>query len=202
MIRINLQPVETAPSVKWTRYLLSDTRPRPALFLVPPRYTPTPEPVESKALPLEWLLDPDKARSDADHVLAALIQLEAHEPNPHLRDDYREMFIAIRLGLKGDPEPLVSASYRMFGLHPDKVYAAILARRKALLGKEMEAVNELPRLSDGARENRPTESGRNVLGKVRLQSAAAIPAKEISLTLPSPKKPVQSVKSPRKEEAA
>ena len=89
-------------------------------------------------LPLEWLLGTKAQDSFADRVLARLIQSEAHEVNPHLKDDYRQSFITISLALKGDPQPFVSASYRMYGIHPEKLWPAIVARRKALLGSAEE----------------------------------------------------------------
>jgi hypothetical protein len=87
-------------------------------------------------LPLEWILNPDKGKSFANRVLARLIQLEAHEPDVWLREDIRQSFITLSLALKGYSQPFVAASYRMYGLHPDKLYPAILARRKMLLGSE------------------------------------------------------------------
>jgi hypothetical protein len=87
-------------------------------------------------LPLDWLLRPTKDGSLLDRVLGRLIQSEAHEANPHFRDDYRQTFIALSLARDGNPIPFVEASYRMYGLHPDKVYPAIMARRQALLGRD------------------------------------------------------------------
>lgn len=95
--------------------------------------------VQSKALPLEWLLDPDKSSTLTDRILARLIQCEAHEPDVWLRDDYRQAFIAVSFAARGIPEPFVEASYVMYGLHPEKLYPAILARRSALLGSAGEA---------------------------------------------------------------
>jgi hypothetical protein len=92
--------------------------------------------LESKALPLQWILDPEKEKSKTNRVLAALVRAEAHEPDVWLRDDIRQAFIAVSLAGQGDPQPVVTASYRMYGLHPDKVWPAIVARRKALLGNE------------------------------------------------------------------
>ena len=102
-------------------------------------------------LPLEWLLQPRKAASLADarlplneaqtdvivdRILARLVQAEAHEPHVWLRDDYRQSFITIALAAKGSALPFVEASYRMYGPHPDKLWPAIVARRKAQLGAE------------------------------------------------------------------
>jgi len=67
-------------------------------------------------------------------ILSRLVQAELREMNPHLRDDYRIAWITVCLAAHGDPEPLVAASYAVLGLHPNKVWPAIVARRKALLG--------------------------------------------------------------------
>ena len=86
------------------------------------------------ASPLDWILQPEKKRTPTDRILARLVQAEAHEPDLWLRDDYRQAFITVTLASRGNTMPFVVASYQMYGLHPDKVYSAILARRKALLG--------------------------------------------------------------------
>jgi hypothetical protein len=98
-----------------------------------PLYTPPPA---IKSLPLEWLLARTGEPSFTDRILACLIQAEAHENDPWLRDDIRQSFITLSLAENGDPQPFVSASYRMYGLHPDKLWPAIIARREALLGRE------------------------------------------------------------------
>jgi hypothetical protein len=89
--------------------------------------------VESKALPLEWLLAP-KSDTPTERALARIVQFEAHEPDVWLREDYRQAFITVALAAKGSPMPFVEASYIMYGLHPDKLWPAVLARRAALLG--------------------------------------------------------------------
>jgi hypothetical protein len=57
------------------------------------------------------------------------------KPDPWIRDDLRQSYITVALAEKGSPIPFVEASYRMYGLHPEKLYPAILARREALLGQ-------------------------------------------------------------------
>ena len=104
-----------------------------SLQLLPRVYSPHPVSTEPKALPLGWLLGP-KDGTLAERVLARLIQLEAHEPDVSLRDDIRQSFITLTLAMRGNTMPFVVASYQMYGLHPDKVWPAILARRSALLG--------------------------------------------------------------------
>ena len=54
--------------------------------------------------------------------------------NPHLRDDYRIAWITVRIAARGEPAPFVTATYAVLGLHPDKVWPAVVARRRALLG--------------------------------------------------------------------
>ena len=65
-------------------------------FLVS-RITASPEVIApySSALPLDWILDPNKGSSFADRVLARLIQAEAHESDPWYRDDCRQAFIVL-----------------------------------------------------------------------------------------------------------
>jgi hypothetical protein len=88
---------------------------------------------DAKALPLDWLLG-HKSRSFSDRVLARLIQCEAREVNPHLRDDYRQAFITLALAQQGSPLPFVEASYRMYGVHPDQVWPKMMACRRWMLG--------------------------------------------------------------------
>jgi hypothetical protein len=118
-------------------------------------FSPSPE---TKALPLEWFLAP-KNGTLAERILARLIQSEAHEASPHFRDDYRQSFIALTLALEGSPIPFIEASYRMYGLHPDKVWPAMVARRAALIGRPA----QFP--SSDKKQSEPSEFVR--LGRVR-----------------------------------
>ena len=56
------------------------------------------------------------------------------EENPHLRDDLRIAWIVVVEASRGNPQPHVAATYKVLGLHPDRVWSAIIERRKALLG--------------------------------------------------------------------
>jgi len=67
-------------------------------------------------------------------VLSRLECAELSELNPHLRDDLRIAWIVTLYAAEGNPQPLVSASYRVLGMHPDKVWPWIVAWRKAKLG--------------------------------------------------------------------
>lgn len=89
---------------------------------------------DADRLALEWILDPSKGRELSERILARLIQAEARESLVYYEDDYRQAFICVTLASRGNTIPFVVSSYQMYGLHPDKVYPAILARRKALLG--------------------------------------------------------------------
>src|SRR5215471_13894137 len=69
-------------------------------------------------------------------ILDRLEEAERAEPDIHLRSDYRQAFICVSLASRGEREPFVTSSYRIFGIHPDKVWPHILATRKAKLGEE------------------------------------------------------------------
>ena len=71
-----------------------------------------------------------------DRISDRLLNAEMGELNPHWRDDYRQSRIIIGLCRAGNPEPLVSSSYRMYGVHPDLVFTAIQSIRRAKLGDE------------------------------------------------------------------
>jgi hypothetical protein len=68
--------------------------------------------------------------------MARLQQAEAHEVNLHFKSDYRQAWITASFAQKNVPVPFVAASYAIYGLHPDKVWPAIVADRKARLGTE------------------------------------------------------------------
>lgn len=102
-----------------------------------------------QALTLDWLFDPVKerslvplfeapAREATDRILARLVQFEAHEPQAHLKDDYRQAFITVSLAAKGTPQPFVNASYSMYGVHPDKLWKKMQDRKRAQLGIDFE----------------------------------------------------------------
>lgn len=73
---------------------------------------------------------------NACRILDRIEEAERSEPNLWLRTDYRQAFICVSLASRGEAQPFVTASYRIFGIHPDKVWSAIMAKRKAKLGKE------------------------------------------------------------------
>ncbi len=68
-------------------------------------------------------------------VLARLAETEARETDPWLRDDLRIARLTVAYAASGEAvlcSPHALASYMVLGLHPQKVWPAILARRKAL----------------------------------------------------------------------
>lgn len=67
-------------------------------------------------------------------ILIYLEWAEAHESDRWLQDDYRQAWIVVLLADRGLPFPFVTASYIMYGLHPNKLWPAIMARRRAKLG--------------------------------------------------------------------
>jgi hypothetical protein len=67
-------------------------------------------------------------------ILSRLEDAEAHEVNPHLQTDYRISWITVLRASRGELGAHRSASYAVLGLHPEKVWPAIVARRKAQLG--------------------------------------------------------------------
>lgn len=71
----------------------------------------------------------------ARRILARLEAAEAKEINPHFQDDIRIAWITVLYAAQELPIPHVQASYRVLGLHPERVWPAIVERRKALLGR-------------------------------------------------------------------
>ena len=71
-------------------------------------------------------------------ILSRLEQAEASEPNPHYQCDYRIAWISVLAASRGYSSPHVCACYRVLGLHPARVWPAIVARRKARLGSLFE----------------------------------------------------------------
>ena len=71
-------------------------------------------------------------------ILFHLERAEEHETNPHLQDDCRIAWITVLNAASGVPDPHVRATYAVLGLHPDKVWPAIEARRRAMLRADYE----------------------------------------------------------------
>lgn len=68
-------------------------------------------------------------------ILSRLEQAESSEPDPHRQTDYRIAWIAVLYAAQGKQQPNTLATYEVLGLHPDKVWPAMVARRKAQLGE-------------------------------------------------------------------
>jgi hypothetical protein len=77
----------------------------------------------------------EQAAVRVESVLAYLERAEFKEIDPWVRDDLRIAWITVLLASRGEAIPHITASYRVLGLHPEKVWPAILARRAALLGR-------------------------------------------------------------------
>lgn len=73
-------------------------------------------------------------RALLSRILAYLERAEDSELNPHFRDDYRISWITVSYAARGRMQPHVAATYVVLGLHPDRVWASIIERRKAMLG--------------------------------------------------------------------
>jgi hypothetical protein len=66
------------------------------------------------------------------------MQVEACEYDPHVRDDLQIARLTVHYAATGEAKqcsPYVLATYAVLGLHPEKVWPAIEARSKALLGR-------------------------------------------------------------------
>jgi hypothetical protein len=80
-------------------------------------------------------------------VVKRLTHAEACESNPHYRDDLQIARLTVHYAATGEAvlcPPHVLASYAVLGLHPEKVWPAIEARRKALLGPLLEVLCASP----------------------------------------------------------
>ncbi len=92
------------------------------LFPLPPAITPG-------ALPQE------RSVQLIERVLVRLEATEKSEPDPWMRDDIRIAWITTLYASQGNRQPHIDAMYRVLGLHPDKVWPAILRNREVLLGR-------------------------------------------------------------------
>src|SRR5258708_5202933 len=68
-------------------------------------------------------------------ILAKLELAAARAENPHFQADYPIAWITVLRAALGVAEPHVSASYAGLGLHPDRVWSSLVARRRAQLGQ-------------------------------------------------------------------
>lgn len=130
-------------------------------------------PDQTKNLTLDWLFTPKKAVYSCggasldqvspaevfDRVLARLVQLEAHEPQAHYRDDYRIAWQIVHHSQKGDAVlcmVAVLAWQSVLGVHPDRAYEKHMERRKAILGPKFTQLRKFP--SPTAKSQKAKES--------------------------------------------
>jgi hypothetical protein len=73
---------------------------------------------------------------NAGRILDRLQKAELAEPSIWFRQDIRQAFIVVSLAKRGETEPFIASSYRIYGLHPDLVWAKMQANRHAKLAKE------------------------------------------------------------------
>lgn len=71
-----------------------------------------------------------------DRILTRFALREARAEAIHEKEHFRQCFIVCSLASKGDPQPVVTASYVMYGCHPEQLFERIAERRKAKLGSE------------------------------------------------------------------
>jgi hypothetical protein len=75
-----------------------------------------------------------RLRRVTERILSHLQEAENREPNPDFQDAFRLAWITVLHAARGEAQPFVSAHYRVYGLHPDKLRIAVEARRRAQLG--------------------------------------------------------------------
>ena len=97
---------------------------------------PQDEPLPVATAPLVDRLADALREAWFERIIDQLLSAEGGELNPHWRADIRQARIIVALCRAGNPEPLVSSSYLMYGVHPDLVWTAIQSIRKAKLGDE------------------------------------------------------------------
>src|SRR5215472_7284155 len=82
----------------------------------------------------------------ATRIIARLAEAEECEPDPHYRDDLAIARLTVAYAASGEAvlcSPHVLASYAVLGIHPEKVWSAIQARRDAL-GRSLWEVSDAP----------------------------------------------------------
>ena len=77
-----------------------------------------------------------RARTWSDRVAAYLQSACDRECDPHLRTDICQALSVVSLAARNVPQAFVTASYNVFGCHPDKVALRVIERRKSKLGDE------------------------------------------------------------------
>jgi hypothetical protein len=96
-----------------------------------------------------------------ERILAYLESAEALEIDPWLRDDLRIAWLTVLHADRGQSQPFVLASYRVLGIHPDKLQAALEARRRAQLGSLYVPANQWGDISEASSPKKPVQSERS-----------------------------------------
>jgi hypothetical protein len=149
--------------------------------------------LEFKALPPKGHSVP--ATRLSSRVLARLAQAEVSESNPHYRDDLTIAKLTVLYAWRGAAvlcSPHVLASYAVLGLHPDKVWPAIEARRIALIGSEKFSGGKLPPKKPPVAVSRSQQklwfektNGARVLGSRAVIPSSGEPAISVPMAAPS-----------------
>lgn len=98
-------------------------------------------------------------------ILARLIEAEWQTTDAWVRDDCRIAYLTVLYASRGDRSPHVTGTYKVLGLHPDKIYGAIIERRKAQLGRFYELWNLPPKKPVESYRPAQQEQQRLVVGK-------------------------------------
>jgi len=64
---------------------------------------------------------------NACRILERLEEAELSEPDIW----FRQAFICVSLASRGEPQPFIQSSYRIFGKHPDMIWQHILDTRQS-----------------------------------------------------------------------
>jgi hypothetical protein len=75
-----------------------------------------------------------RLRRVTQRILWHLEQAEICETHPDFQDAFRLAWITVLYAARGEAQPFVHAHYRVYGLHPGRLAAAVEARRRAQLG--------------------------------------------------------------------
>lgn len=122
-------------------------------------------------------------RDTCERIIKYLLRAQSKEPDAHLRDDYHMARMIVAKAAQGEKHPFRDACLEYLGLMPDKVWPAIVARRKAQLGNCYALFydeNDLRRrgdlenfLSSGLPKKKPSGSVRKT-GKEKLALVAGL----------------------------
>ena len=107
----------------------------PSLNSAAVSYTAAPQTADSLSPELDLWPKVSAPLSLSERVLTRLEELETQELDPWVRDDLRISWITVLNASRGNQQPHVDATYRVLGLHPDKIWPQIVARRSAALGE-------------------------------------------------------------------